>query len=133
MLRRSIVVPTVLAWLAWSAPAAGAEERRYPGRVITAAESAGAIVVEGMGPWQVKNGVTQVEHRRFVVTSSTEWVKLERAPGIAPSGWTRDFVEEALPRWQVKPGDWVIVTFESTAGRPTALKIQRWEPPGAEP
>jgi hypothetical protein len=105
-----------------------ARDGNYSGKLVAVDQAAGTIVVEGMGPWQVKEGVTQVERRTFAVTPSTEFVSLKRASGIAPSGWTGDFVESALPGWQVKPGNWVIVTIEPHGRRPTAVKIDVWEP-----
>ena len=126
---RSLVALGVVVVLASVASGpCDAAERKYPGTVAAVDQTAGTLVVEGMGPWQVKDGVTQVERRTFAVTSSTEFVRLERASGIAPSGWTRDFVESALPRWQVKPGDWVIVTLAPAGKRPTAVKIVVWKP-----
>jgi len=105
-----------------------ARDGNYSGKLVAVDQAAGTIVVEGMGPWQVKEGVTQVERRTIGVVPSTEFVRLERATGPAPSGWVGDFVERALPRWQVKPGDWVIVTMKPDDGRPTAVRIAVWEP-----
>ena len=126
---RSIVALGVVVVLASAASGpCEAAERKYSGTVAAVDQTAGTIVVEGMGPWQVKDGVSQVERRAFVVTSSTEFVRLQRASGIAPSGWTRDFVESALPRWQVELGEWVIVTLAPDGKRPTAVKIVVWKP-----
>lgn len=105
-----------------------ARDANYSGKLVAADQAAGTIVVEGMGPWQVKEGVTQVERRTIGVVASTEFVRLERATGPASSGWVGDFVESALPRWQVKPGDWVIVTMKPDDRRPMAVRIAVWEP-----
>jgi hypothetical protein len=106
------------------APAAGgAGEARYSGTVVAVDRAAGTIVVAGMGPWRVTDGVTQVERRTIAVTSSTGLVGIKRATGVAPSGWAGDYVESALPEWQVKPGDWVTVVLKPDAGRPTASRI----------
>jgi hypothetical protein len=96
--------------------------------VVAVDRTAGTIIVEGMGPWQIKDGVTQLERRTIGVMPSTEFVRLKRATGAAPSGWVGDFVESALPGWQVKPGDWVTVTLERDRKRPTAVKIDVWKP-----
>lgn len=124
-----IAAGTVLAVVAsampgWSDAGAG----KYSGMVVAVDRAAGTIVVEGMGPWRVKEGVTQLERRTFAVAPSTEFVGLKRASGTAPSGWTGDFVESALPGWQVQPGNWVIVTLAPDGRRPTAVKIDVWEP-----
>jgi hypothetical protein len=105
-----------------------AAERRYSGAVAMVDRAAGTIVVEGMGPWRVKDGVTQVERRTIAVTASTALMGIKRASGVAPSGWMGDYVESALPAWQVKPGDWVTVILEPDGGRPTASRIDVVEP-----
>lgn len=91
-------------------------------------QTAGTIVVEGMGPWQVKDGITQVERRTIGVMPSTAFARLNRASGPAPSGWVGDFVESALAAWQVKPGNGVTVTVKTNGKRPTAVRIDVWEP-----
>lgn len=124
-----IVVLTLVAVVAPAIPGSGdARGGKYSGTVVVVDQAAGTIVVEGMGPWRIKEGVTQVERRTIGVMPSTEFVRLKRATGPAPSGWVGDFVETALPGWQVKPGDWVIVTLEPDGKRPTAVKIDVWEP-----
>jgi hypothetical protein len=124
-----IAALTVLAVVAPAIPGWGeARDGKYSGTVVAVDRTAGTIVVEGMGPWQIKEGVTQLERRTIGVMPSTEFVRLKRATGPAPSGWVGDFVESALPGWQVKPGDWVIVTLEPDGKRPTAVRIDVWEP-----
>jgi hypothetical protein len=124
-----IAALTVLTVVASAVPGwSDARDGNYSGKLVAVDQAAGTIVVEGMGPWQVKEGVTQVERRTIGVVPSTEFVRLERATGPAPSGWVGDFVESALPRWQVKPGDWVIVTMKPDDRRPTAVRIAVWEP-----
>jgi hypothetical protein len=106
----------------------GAEGDKYSGTVIAVDQAEGTIVVEGMGPWQTKNGVTQVQRRSIVITPSTEFVRLERATGPAPSGWVGDFVESRLAERQVSPGDWVTVTVTAEDERPTAVRVDVWQP-----
>jgi hypothetical protein len=118
-----------VALVAWALPTwSDDQEGRYSGTVVTVDPSAGVIVVEGMGPWQIKEGVTQVERRTVGVTSATAFVRVKRATGPAPSGWVGDFVESGLPAWQVKPGDWVTAITMAGDKRPTAIRIYVWEP-----
>jgi hypothetical protein len=127
-LRRAGMLALV-ALVAGASPSWGDDqEGRYSGIVVTVDPSAGMIVVEGMGPWQIKEGVTQVERRPVGVTSATAFVRVKRVSGPTPSGWVGDFVETGLPAWQVKPGEWV--TAITTAGdkKPTAIRIYVWEP-----
>ena len=106
----------------------GAEGGKYSGTVIGVDQAAGTIVVEGMGPWQIENGVTQVQRRTIAITPSTDFVRLERATGPAPSGWVGDFVESKLAERQVRPGEWVTVTLAPEDRRPTAVRIDVWQP-----
>lgn len=101
---------------------------KYSGTVVSVDQAMGTIVIEDMGPWRIKEGVTQLERRTIGIVPSSEFVRLRRATGPAPSGWVGDFVESPLVGWQVKPGDWVIVTVESRDKRPTAVRIAVWEP-----
>jgi hypothetical protein len=117
----AVVAPAIPGW-------SDARGGKYSGTVVAVDQAAGTIVVEGMGPWRIKEGVTQLERRTIGVMPSTEFVRLTRATGPAPSGWVGDFVESALPGWQVKPGDWVTVTVKTDDKRPTAVRVDVWEP-----
>lgn len=120
---------TALALAALVSPGFGDDrERKYSGTVVAVDQAAGTIVVEGMGPWRVKDGVTQLERRTIGIKPSTEFVRLKRATGPAPSGWVGDFVESAVPERQVKPGEWVTVTVKAEDKRPTAVRVDVWEP-----
>jgi hypothetical protein len=126
---RRAAMLAVLALGVWAIPTwSDTQESRHSGTVVAVDRSAGVIVVEGMGPWQVKDGVTQVERRTVGVTSATEFVGVKRASGPAPSGWVGDFVESGLPGWQVKPGDWVTLIMKPGDKRPTAIRVYVWEP-----
>ncbi len=128
---RRVAMLVVVAVAAWVIPTwSDGQERKYSGTVLSMDRSAGVIVVGDMGPWRIKDGVTQVDRRAIDVTPSTEFVSVRRASGPAPSGWVRDFVESVLPGWQVKPGDWVTVIVKPGDKRPTAVRIHVWEPTG---
>jgi hypothetical protein len=103
-------------------------ESKYSGTVVAVDRAGGTIVVEGMGPWQVKDGVTQVQRRTIGIKPSTAFVRFTRATGPAPSGWIGDFVESVLPGQQVEPGDWVTVTLKTEDERPTAVRVDVWVP-----
>jgi hypothetical protein len=127
--RIRIAALTVLAIVALAIPGWSADRAsRYSGTVVAVDQAAGTIIIDGMGPWRVKDGVTQLERRTVGVMPSTEFVRLKRATGAAPSGWVGDFVESALPERQVKPGEWVTVTVKTEDKRPTAVRVDVWEP-----
>ena len=118
-----------VAVLAWAIPTGSdGQERKYSGTVLSVDRSAGVIVVGDMGPWRIKDGVTQVDRRTIAVAPSTDFVRITRASGPAPSGWIGDFVESVLPGWRVKAGDWVTVIVKAGDTRPTAVRIYVWEP-----
>jgi hypothetical protein len=117
----ALVTVTIPGW-------SGAQVGKYSGTVIAVDRAAGTIVVEGMGPWQIKDGVTQLRRRTIAIMPSTRFVRLERATGPAPSGWIGDFVESELAARQVSPGDWVTVTLGAEDRRPTAVRIDVWQP-----
>ena len=124
-----IVASTVLGVAALASPGRSDDrEGKYSGTVVAVDQAAGTIVVEGMGPWQVKAGVTQLERRTIGIMPSTAFVRLKRATGPAPRGWVGDFVESALSERQVKPGEWVTVTVKAEDKRPTAVRVDVWEP-----
>jgi hypothetical protein len=125
-----VAVATMLALAASPIPGwcGDVGEAKYSGTVVAVDRTAGTIVVEGMGPWRVKDGVTQLERRTIAVVPSTELMRLKRATGVAPSGWPGDFVESALPEWQVKPGDWVTVVVKPDGTRMTAIRIDVADP-----
>jgi hypothetical protein len=126
---RRVAILVAVAVVAWVIPTCSdGQERKYSGTVLSVDRSAGVIVVKDMGPWRIKDGVTQVDRRTIEVAPSTEFVSVRRASGPAPSGWVGDFVESVLPGWQVKPGDWVTVIVTAGDKRPTAVQISVWEP-----
>jgi len=100
-----------------------AAKSTYSGTVVSIDQAAGTIVVGDMGPL-LQNGKSQIVERRIQVTRSTEFVRLKRAAGAAPSGWIGDYVETPLPAWDVKPGEWVTITGEGGRQRMTADKVK---------
>lgn len=95
---------------------------RHSGEVLALDRTAGTIVVGDMGP-MLKSGTSEVRRYTMQVTPSTEFVRVKRAAGVAPSGWLGDYVETKLPAWDVKPGDWVTIAGNGEARRPRAIKI----------
>ena len=92
------------------------------GPVMAVDQGAGTIVMGDMGP-RLKSGESQVRRYTIRVTPSTEFVRVKRAAGVAPSGWLGDYVETRLAAWDVKPGDWVTIAVEQDRQRATATKI----------
>ena len=88
-----------------------AEAMTYAGVVLAIDRTANTIVVGDMGPL-LSSGESEIARRTIRVAPSTEFVRVKRAPGIAPTGWWNDYVETRLAAWDVKPGDFVTVTGE---------------------
>ncbi len=95
---------------------------RHAGVVVSLDKAAGTIVVGDMGP-MLQSGKSELTHYTIRVTPSTEFVRVKRASGVAPSGWIGDYVETRLPAWDVKPGDWITIAGEGAAQRVTAVRI----------
>ena len=98
-----------------------APAKTYAGQILAVDRAAGTIVVGDMGPL-LDDGQSKITHRSIRVTPATEFASVRRGAGEAPSGWIGDFVEQRLPAWDVKPGDFVAVTVASGAG-PAAVKV----------
>ena len=102
---------------------AGAETTNISGTILALDKEAGTIVVGEIGPWRVKDGVTEITPRTLSVTAATEFRQVKRAPGIGPRGWVGDFVEVALGAWELKQGDFVTVEVRHEGPRLTAVKV----------
>ncbi len=110
--------------------AAGATEAKAltcAGLVLAVDRVGGTIVVGDMGPL-LSSGKSEVTRRTIQVTPSTEFVRVKRASGVAPSGWDGDYVETRLAAWDVKPGDFVAVTSEGHGQSLKAVKVTVVDP-----
>ncbi len=101
---------------------AEAATARYAGVVQSLDKAAGTITVGDMGP-MLKSGESKLTPRTIQVKPSTEFVRVKRAAGVAPSGWFGDYVATTLSAWDLKPGDWVGVAGEREAKGVAATKI----------
>jgi hypothetical protein len=109
---------------------AGAEAGNHSGTVQTLNKDAGTIVLGEIGPWRVKEGVTEVTERTIIVTKATEFSQARRAAGAGPGGWIGEFVEVKLTPWEVRKGDFVTVEVSQEGERLTALKVTVVAPEG---
>jgi hypothetical protein len=112
----------VLLLVSVSAGATTPDLAPYAGSVVAVDPRAGTIVVGDMGPAQ-GDGTGPIVRRTITVTPSTEFVRVSRAPGVAPSGYVGDFVETRVPAWNVNPGDYVAVTVNPAGAGTQALKV----------
>lgn len=112
-----------LALIALLAPGLAAAETRYTGTIMAVDKAGGTIVLGDVGPWRVKDGETQITRRTIAVAASTAFVSAKRAAGAGPGGWVGEWVETALPAWQLKPGYFATVAARREDDRLTALKI----------
>jgi hypothetical protein len=112
------VVSLASVSVGWTAPAT----IHFAGNVLAIDASKGNIVIGDMGPL-LDDGRSEITRRSIRVTSSTEFTRVARIDGVAPSGWIGDYVATKLPRWDVKPGDFVTVTVGPERGGPQALEI----------
>ena len=94
----------------------------YAGNVLAVDAATGNIVLGDMGPLQ-NDGRSEIARRTIVVTPSTEFTKVIRTEGVAPSGWIGDYVTARLAPSAVKPGDFVAITASLEPNGPQALKV----------
>ena len=94
----------------------------YAGSILAVDAATGNIVVGDMGPLQ-NDGRSEIARRSIVVTPSTQFTKVTRAQGVAPSGWIGDFVTAQLSPSDVKPGNFVAVTASLEPNGPQAVKV----------
>jgi hypothetical protein len=101
-------------------PAARAAER-HSGRVKGVDERVGLILIEEVGPWVVKNGVTQVIRHTITVTPSTKIVSHIRVN--VPGRFQGDFIEVPLELADVALDDFVTVECRRERGQLIASSI----------
>lgn len=102
------------------AQAGNAAERRS-GRVMAVDDTAGLIVIDEVGPWQLRKGVTQVVRHTMIVTPSTKIVSHIRV-NVA-GRFAGDFIEVPLALSDVPLGQFVTVECRREGGRFIALSI----------
>ncbi len=118
---------TVTLFVALTLPATAAPEVfKHSGTLVAADENAGTIVLEEVGPWRVKAGVTQITRRIIEVTPSTMFTIVRRV-AVGKSGFPNDFVELFLDPWEFYDRDLVTVECLHEEGRMIALKITVFE------
>lgn len=100
---------------------------RHSGTLVALDPDTRTIVLEEVGSWQTRNGVTIVSRLRIPVTPSTQFVKVQRAPE-PPSGFPGDFVEQAIESWKLATGDFVSIECRHEGKRFIATKITMMTP-----
>ena len=103
-----------------TAPAVHADERRS-GHVTGIDDRVGMILIEEMGPWQVRKGVTRVIRHTIVVTPSTKIASHIRVNVAGRFGG--DFIEVPLTLSDVSVGDFVTVECRRERGQLIASSI----------
>jgi hypothetical protein len=92
---------------------------KHSGRVVTI--GADAIVVEEVGPWRVKDGVTQITRRTIALTPSTK-VNLFMRVNV-PGEFAGNFIEVALDLADLSVGDFVTCECVQDKGRLVATTV----------
>jgi hypothetical protein len=95
----------------------------HSGTVVAVDPAKGTIVIDEIGPWEMKSGRTISTQRTFLVEPSTQFVMLKRRPEPGPSGWPGEFVEAPLGAWAVSKGDFVTVRVKEEAKRSIATRV----------
>ena len=125
---------TMLLLGAGAQVAIGAEPVRHSGRILAIDTARGRLVLEEVGPWQVRDGVTQVIRRTITLTPTTEAAIVTR--GNPAGGFASDFIEGRLDVDNLDVGDFVTVECRREGPRLVAVKIivpDVTEPVGPQP
>ena len=118
--RPAAILVIGLVCLGLMAPPVHADERRS-GRVMGIDDRVGMILIEEVGPWQVRKGVTQVTRHTIVVLPSTKIVSHIRVNVGGRFGG--DFIEVPLNLSDVALGDFVTVECRRERGQLIASSI----------
>ena len=118
--RTAAILVVGLVYLGLMAPAVHADERRS-GHVIGIDDRVGMILIEEIGPWEVRKGVTQVTRHTIVVLPSTKIASHIRVNVAGRFGG--DFIEVPLTRRDVALCDFVTVECRLERGALIALSI----------
>lgn len=123
MIQRRFVVLAVSLVLvaAASQPSVAAESVKHSGTILEMDAGRGRLVLEEVGPWQVRDGVTQVIRRTIVLTAATRFAIALRAN--APDGFAGAFVEGTLDPAALEVGDLITAECRHDGRRIVALKI----------
>jgi hypothetical protein len=116
----SLALATVLM-SAGGPPALAAEIMKHSGTVLAFDTERGQVVLEEVGPWQVRNGVTQTIRRTIVLDQATKVTWAVR--GNPPGRFSGDFNQVPLAPLGVEVGDAVTVVCRHDGDRLVALEI----------
>jgi hypothetical protein len=112
----------VLSILAVATPGLARAPATHAGLVVSVDKAGGTFVMGDMGPL-LPSGKSEVTRYTIQATAATEFVRVKRASGVAPSGWFGDWVETKLPALDVKPGDFVAVVTDGKGQRLKAVEV----------
>jgi hypothetical protein len=115
---RGVVAGIVLLGLVTAAAAAA--ERRS-GQVVGVDDTERLIVIDEIGPWQVRQGVTQVTRHVFSVPPSAKIASHIRLN--IPGRFQGDFIEVGLELSDVSVGHFVTVEYRRERNRLIATSI----------
>jgi hypothetical protein len=118
--RRIAAVVLALLGLGLLAPAVHADER-HSGRVLGIDDRVGMMLIEEVGPWQVRRGTTQVTRLTVVVLPTTKIASHIRVNVAGRFGG--DFIEVPLTLSDVSIGDHVTIECRRERGQLIASSI----------
>jgi hypothetical protein len=98
-----------------------ADPVRHSGRILAIDSARGQLVIEEVGPWQVRDGVTQMIRRTIMVTPTTQIAIMMRANPAG--GFAGDFIEGRLDADDLEIGDFVTAECRRQGSRLVAVKI----------
>jgi len=110
--------------LGFALPARGeVAPSRLSGSVVAVDRGKGAVTIEEIAPWRVKDGRTVITRVTVEMQEPTVWTRARRADGAGPSGWKDEFIEVPQRAWDLKPGDYVTVELQRAGKRRVAGRL----------
>jgi FtsP/CotA-like multicopper oxidase with cupredoxin domain len=110
----ALLVPALIGVGAVTGSLAAAQ-KKHAGTVEMVDRSAGTIVIEDIGR-RLKSGKSEVHHVKVHVSPSAQFARAQRVAGPGPEGWIGAYAESPLPAWDVKKGDFAVVTMDGGKG-----------------
>jgi hypothetical protein len=116
-----VALASILLVAGGQSGAATAEVVKHSGTIVEIDAHGAQLVLEEVGPWRVRDGVTQVIRRTIALTPATDVVIAVRVN--PPGGYAGDFVEGPLAMFALEPGDVITVDCRREGPRLVAVKI----------
>lgn len=120
-LASSLMIVLALGAATLTSAADATRTSTYSGAVVTIDPQGGVMILDEVGPWQVKEGQTVVTRRTIGLTPATIINTFIRVN--VPGRFGGDFIEVPLDAADVTPGDFATAECRMERGRLVAVRV----------